>query len=148
MINLAFKDIRHNLGRFLLTTAGISLLLIVVMGMGGIYRGLIQEATLIIDRAGADVWVVQKDTKGPFAEVSKLPRNLEYRIEAVAGVASAEPFVSHTVQRNKDNRVLRLTIQGVADDGSWLPLIQGRALQAGHFEMLADKSAKFRWAVR
>lgn len=34
MINLAFKDIRHNLGRFLLTTAGISLLLIVVMGMG------------------------------------------------------------------------------------------------------------------
>lgn len=52
MINLAFKDIRHNLGRFLLTTAGISLLLIVVMGMGGIYRGLIQEATLIIDRAG------------------------------------------------------------------------------------------------
>ena len=61
MINLAFKDIRHNLGRFLLTTAGISLLLIVVMGMGGIYRGLIQEATLIIDRAGADIWVVQKD---------------------------------------------------------------------------------------
>ncbi len=142
MINLAFKDIRHNLGRFLLTTAGISLLLIVVMGMGGIYRGLIQEATLIIDRAGADIWVVQRDTKGPFAEVSKLPRNLENRIEAISGVASAEPFVSHTVQRNKDERVLRLTIQGVPDDGSWLPIIQGRALQAGHFEMLADKSAK------
>ena len=142
MINLAFKDIRHNFGRFVLTTVGISLLLMVVMGMGGIYRGLIQEATLIIDRAEADIWVVQRETKGPFAEVSKLPRNLEYRIESTAGVASAEPFVSHTVQRNKDERVLRLTIQGVPDDGAWLPIIQGRTLQQGHFEMLADKSAK------
>ena len=117
-MNLAFRDIKHNFGRFLLTTAGISLLLMVVMGMGGIYRGLIQEATLIIDRSEADIWVVQRETKGPFAEVSRVPRNLEYRIEAIAGVASAEPFVSHTVQRNKEKRVLRLTIQGVPDDGS------------------------------
>lgn len=142
MINLAFKDIRHNFGRFLLTTIGISLLLMVVMGMGGIYRGLIQEATLLIDRAGADIWVVQRETKGPFAEVSRLPRNLEYRIAAITGVASARPFVSHTIQRSKDDRVLRLTIQGVPDDGAWLPIIQGRALQLGHYEMLADKSAK------
>ena len=109
-MNLALRDIRHNLGRFCLTTAGISLLLIVVMGMGGIYRGLIQEATLIIDRSGADIWVVQRDTKGPFAEISKIPRNMEYRIAAVTGVRSAEPFISHAVQRDHRGRVLRLTI--------------------------------------
>ena len=63
MINLAFRDIKYNLGRFFLTIVGISLLLTVVMGMGGIYRGLIQEATLIIDRSGADIWVVQRVTK-------------------------------------------------------------------------------------
>ena len=39
-MNLAVRDIRHNLGRFALTTAGIGLLLMIVMGMGGIYRGL------------------------------------------------------------------------------------------------------------
>ena len=93
MMNLAFRDIKHNFGRFLLTTAGISLLLTVVMGMGGIYRGLIQEATLIIDRSGADIWVVQRNTKGPFAEISKLPRKTEYRLEAIEGVDSAAPFV-------------------------------------------------------
>ena len=142
MMNLAFRDIKHNFGRFLLTTAGISLLLMVVMGMGGIYRGLIQEATLIIDRSGADIWVVQRNTKGPFAEVSKLPRKLEYRLEAIEGVESAEPFVSHTVQRDFRKRVLRLTVQGVSDNGAWLPIIQGRTLQNGHYEMLADKSAK------
>jgi hypothetical protein len=38
-MNLALKDIRHNLGRFALTTIGVGMLLMIVMGMGGIYRG-------------------------------------------------------------------------------------------------------------
>ena len=58
-MNLAVKDIRHNIGRFLLTGIGIGMLLMMVMGMLGIYRGLIQDATLLIERIGADLWVVQ-----------------------------------------------------------------------------------------
>ena len=60
-MNLALKDIRHNLGRFTLTTVGVGLLLMIVMGMGGIYRGVIEDATLLIDRVGADLWIVQED---------------------------------------------------------------------------------------
>ena len=74
-MNLAWKDIQHNLGRFALTTLGIGMLLMIVMGMGGIYRGLIEDATLLIERIGADVWVVQRDTRGPFAEVSRVPKS-------------------------------------------------------------------------
>ena len=40
-MNLAVRDIRHNLGRFLLTCLGLSLLLAIVMSMIGIYRGLV-----------------------------------------------------------------------------------------------------------
>ena len=47
-MNLAGKDIRHNLGRFALTTIGVGMLLMIVMGMGGIYRGIIEDATLLI----------------------------------------------------------------------------------------------------
>ena len=36
-MNLAAQDIRHNLGRFVLTALGIGLLLMLVLGMGGIY---------------------------------------------------------------------------------------------------------------
>jgi hypothetical protein len=39
-MNLAIRDIRHNFGRFVLTTVGLGLLLMLVMGMGGIYPGL------------------------------------------------------------------------------------------------------------
>lgn len=143
-MNLAVKDIKHNFGRFILTAVGIGLLLMLVMGMGGIYRGLVEEATLLIDRVGADLWVVQKNTRGPFAEISRLPRNLEERILAVPGVLTANSFISHNIQRDYRDIPLRMTIQGLSwpsDRGQWLPLIAGRILGQAHYEMVADKSS-------
>lgn len=143
-MNLAVKDIRHNFGRFVLTTFGISLLLMLVIGMGGIYRGLVEEATLLLDRVDADLWVVQKNTRGPFAELSRLPRSVEDRALAVPGVSSASGFISHTIQREYRGKPLRLTIQGLSwpsDRGQWLPIIAGRALGQAHYEMVADKSS-------
>ncbi|MFO1512936.1 MAG: FtsX-like permease family protein [Verrucomicrobiota bacterium] len=144
-MNLAAKDIRHNFGRFALTTVGIGLLLMIVMGMGGIYRGLIREATLLVDRIGADLWVVQGDTRGPFAEISRVPANLEDRARAVPGVASARRFVSHTIQREHRGKPLRIVVQGLSwpeDRGDWIPLVAGRALHQAHYEMIADRSLK------
>ena len=141
---LALKDIRHNFGRFVLTTFGISLLLMLVMGMGGIYRGLVEEATLLVDRVDADLWVVQKNTRGPFAEISRLPRGVEDRVLAVPGVISANSFISHTIQREYRGKPLRVTIQGLSwpmDRGLWLPLVDGRVLGQAHYEMIADKSS-------
>ena len=130
-MNLAFRDIRHNLGRFVLTAVGIGLLLMIVMGMSGIYRGLVEDAVLLVDRLEADLWVVQKDTHGPFAEVSRLPASVSDRVRAVPGVRSADNFVSFTVQREmEDGRQLRAVIQGLdwpGDRGEWLPLVSGRA---------------------
>ena len=95
-MNLATQDIRHNLGRFLLTGVGIGLLLMIVLGMSGIYRGMIDDAMIVVDRVGADLWVVQRGTRGPFAEISRVPALLEHRLLAVPGVASARSVVSHT----------------------------------------------------
>lgn len=142
-MNLAVHDIRHNLGRFLLTAAGIGLLLMTVLGMSGIYRGLVEDALVVVDRIGADLWVVQRDTRGPFAEISRVPANLEDRLRAVPGVASARNFVSHTIQREYRGAPLRISVQGLAwpeDKGEWLRLIRGRPLGQAHFEMIADRS--------
>jgi len=141
-MNLALRDIRHNLSRFLLTALGIGMLLMLVMGMGGIYRGLIEEATLLVDKIGADLWVVQNGTKGPFAEISRIPRNLEDRLRAVPGVRSTRAFVTYSVQREHFSTSLRMQIQGLSwpeDKGEWLPLIAGRHFGAAHYEMIADK---------
>jgi putative ABC transport system permease protein len=142
-MNLATKDIRHNLGRFALTTLGVGMLLMVVMGMGGIYRGIVEDATLLIDRIGADLWIVQRSTRGPFAEVSRVPPNLVHRALAVPGVQNAREFVYHTIQRERDGSPLRIAVLGVSwptDKGDWIPLSAGRPLRQNHFEMIADVS--------
>ncbi len=41
--NLAIRDIRHNFGRLVLTTIGIGLLMMIVMGLGSIERWLIHR---------------------------------------------------------------------------------------------------------
>ncbi len=143
-MNLATKDIKHNLGRFSLTALGIGLLLMIVMGMGGIYRGLVQEATLIVSRIGADLWIVQKDTRGPFAEMSRIPRDLADRVLVVPGVETSYGFISYTVQRSYGGKLLRLTLQGLdwpEDQGRWLPIVAGRGLSQAHYEMVVDKTA-------
>jgi len=142
-MNLAVKDIRHNLGRFVLTAVGIGMLLMVVMGMGGIYRGLIEDATLLVERIGADLWIVQRDTRGPFAELSHVPRSLVYRVQVVPGVVSARGFVFHTIQRQHERRPLRMSVLGLdwpTDKGDWLPLVAGRPLRQNHYEIVVDQS--------
>ena len=144
-MNLALKDIRHNLGRFILTTVGVGLLLMIVMGMGGIYRGVIEDATLLIDRVGADLWVVQRNTRGPFAEISRVPSSLVHRVQAVPGVQMAREFVYHTIQRERAGKPLRIAVLGLSwptDKGEWLPLSAGRHLRQNHFEMIADESLR------
>jgi putative ABC transport system permease protein len=150
-MNLAIRDIRHNAGRFVFTTVGIGMLLMIVLGMSGIYRGLIHEATLLVDRVGADLWVVQGNTRGPFAEISRIPANLEDRVRAVPGVRQSRRFISHTIQRRHEGRPLRMVVQGLAwpnDRGDWIPLVAGRPLRQAHFEMIADQSLKLPLGTR
>jgi hypothetical protein len=144
-MNLAARDVRHHSGRFALTTVGVSMLLMIVMGMGGIYRGLVFEATLLINRLGADLWVVQAGTRGPFAEISRVPMNMVDRVAAVPGVACTHEFVYVTIQRQRDGLPLRMAVLGLdwpSDKGEWLPLSAGRSLaqaQGSGTHHLGDK---------
>lgn len=142
-MNLATKDIRHSLGRFALTAVGIGMLLMVVMGMGGIYRGVVEDATLLIESVDADLWIVQRGTRGPFAELSRVPANLVFRAASVPGVTSAREFVYHTIQRQRDGKPLRMAILGLSwptDKGQWISLTAGRHLGQAHYEMIADQT--------
>ncbi len=144
-MNLAIRDIRHKLGRFALTAVGLGLLLLIVMGMGGILKGIEDDATLLIDALDADLWVVQRDTRGPFAELSRVSATLEDRVRSVPGVAGSRRFVTHTVQRVHNEQPLRAMLVGLAwpdDRGDWLPIIEGRSLSQAHYELVADRSLK------
>lgn len=92
-MNLAVKDIRYNLFKFVSSTVGIGLLLMVTFAIGGIIRGVILDSSTIIESTGADLWIVQKDWLGPFVEISKFPEDYYHAIQSMHGVAEASPLV-------------------------------------------------------
>lgn len=142
-MNLALRDIQHQLPRFLATAGGLGLLLTIVLAMGGIYQGMIEEAVLLIDRTRADLWIVQESTKGPFAERSSVPLSLEDRARATPGVAWARPFSTYTTEVERPVKPLRITLVGLGwpeDRGAGLRIVRGRAIEAARGELLADEA--------
>lgn len=142
-MNLAWRDVRHQWRRFVATAFGLGLLFAVVLAMGGIYRGMVEDAVLLVDRMEADVWIVQRGTRGPFAERSVVPEALEARARAVPGVSSARTFSTLTIEPVRSGRVLRMSLVGLAwpeDRGASLPLVAGRTLGRGRGEIVVDRS--------
>jgi putative ABC transport system permease protein len=86
VISLAGRDILHSWGKFLLTGTGLGLLIGVTFTFAGVYRGMVDDAKVLLNNSGADVWVVQKDTQGPYAESSSL-RDDVYRSDGPAHAA-------------------------------------------------------------
>lgn len=142
-MNLAWKDIRRQWLRFLATGVGLGLLFTIVLAMGGIYRGLVADATALVDAIDADLWVVQRDTRGPFAERSTVPTTLEDRLRLVDGVASARSFTYATLQRGDVDHPVRIGLVGLSwpgDRGQDLPLVAGRTLALAHRELIVDRT--------
>lgn len=150
MISLAGRDIFHSWGKFVFTGVGLGLLIGVTLTMAGVYRGMVDDGKALLDNSGADLWVVQRDTLGPYAEPSSLPDDLYRSVLAVPGVAGAANVTYLTMQVQGGAREVRATIVGVAPGGvggapGWPPyLIAGRQITRSHYEAVADISAGFR----
>jgi putative ABC transport system permease protein len=142
-MNLAYRDIRYNLGRFLLTCVGLGLLLGVVLAMIGIYRGLVVDALTIARAPAIDIWVVEANTRGPFAEASQIPGDTREAIARIAGVAAAGSITYQTVEALHRGNKLRLYVIGYEPTRPGGPpnLVQGRHIGRSHYELVADKSS-------
>lgn len=140
-MNLALKDIRHNLGRFLLTCVGLSLLLGIVLAMVGIYRGLVLESLGLARAAGAQVWVVEGGTRGPFAESSRLPGDSREIVAAQWGVKEAGAVAYQNVEAQHRGATKRLLVVGaeIGRLGEANGLVEGRPILRSRYEAIADR---------
>ncbi len=140
-MNLAYRDIRHNLGRFLLTCFGLSLLLGVVLSMIGIYRGLVEDALTLVRAPRADVWVVESGTRGPFAESSRIPGDTREAIARLHGVTAAGAVTYQSVETEHAGRKLRLYVVGYKPGRPGGPehIATGRGIGRSHYELIADR---------
>jgi putative ABC transport system permease protein len=139
-MNLAYREVRHKLGRFLLTCFGLSLLLGVVLAMVGIYRGIVEEALTITRAPKIDLWVAQSGTQGPFAEASRIPGDIRAGVARLSGVAEAGSVTYQSVEAFHAGQKLRIYVIGYEPGrlGGPSDLVAGRLIGRSHYEMIAD----------
>ena len=140
-MNLALPDIRYKLGRFVLTCIGLSLLLGVVIMMAGIFRGQTADALALSQAIGADLWVVESGSKGPFAEASRIPGDTREMVRRIQGVEAAGSITLQTVQVGSAGKPLRLQVVGfeLGRPGGPKTLIAGRDIIRSNYELIADR---------
>ena len=152
MISLAGRDILHAWGKFVFTGVGLGLLIGVTLTMAGVYRGMVDDGKVLLDNSGADLWVVQKDTLGPYAESSSVPDDLWRSIRTMPGVIETANVTYLTMQVTKQSHTnvqdVRAMVVGIAAGGAgtpgWPPqLVAGRQITRGHYEAVADIASGF-----
>ncbi|MBW7862500.1 MAG: ABC transporter permease [Rhodocyclaceae bacterium] len=147
MISLAGRDILHGWSKFALTGMGLGLLIGVTLTMAGVYRGMVDDARVLLNNSGADLWVVQQATLGPYAESSSIPDDVWRSVAAVEGVARVANVTYLTTQIRHGSRDVRAMIVGVSpgtgEPGQPTQLVAGRHLTRGHHEAVADQATGF-----
>jgi len=148
MISLAGRDILHSWTKYVYTGIGLGLLIGVTLSMAGIYRGMVDDAQALLKNSGADIWVVQKDTLGPYAEPSSVRDDAYRAILGLSGIAQAAnvTYLTMQVQQAEQNaRDVRVMVVGFEPDqpGQPLYLSQGRFITRSHYEAIADVKTGF-----
>ena len=145
MISLAGRDILHGWSKYVLTGLGLGLLIGVTLSMAGVYRGMVDDAHALLSNSRADLWVVQKDTQGPYAESSSIKDDVVRSVRGMPGVAAAAnvTYLTMQVARNgEDNRVMVVGIEpGMPGAPGYL--VAGRHLTRNHYEAVADVKTGF-----
>ncbi len=140
MINLASRDILHGLGKFIFTGLGLGLLIGVTLTMAGVYRGMVDDAQVLIENAGADLWVVQRDTLGPYAEPSSVRDDVANDLLGLPGIREAGNVTYLTMQIRHNRKDIRVMLVGyeTGKPGEPAYLIAGHPIARSHYEALAD----------
>ncbi len=139
-MNLALADIRHKLGRFVLTCLGLGLLMAVALSMVGIYQGVVTEALALSRSLRADLWIVESGTRGPFAEASRIPGDVREMVVRLPGVAAAGAITLRTAEAQAPQGTIRVQVIGYEPGrpGGPSAIATGRGLGATRFEIVAD----------
>jgi len=145
VISLAGRDILHSCSKFVLTGIGLGLLIGVTLSMAGIYRGMVDDAKALLNNSGADIWVVQQETQGPYAESSSLRDDVYRALLALPGISRAANVTYLTMQVRLGNTDVRAMVVGFEPGQPGEPgyLVAGRQITRSHYEAVADVKTGF-----
>src|SRR5258708_14383091 len=89
MVDLAFKMLLDDKTRFAITVLGVGFAAALVLVQMGLFFGLLENASITIDRLDADLWITARNT--PNVDFGNpFPEGYVQRIRSIPGVARAD----------------------------------------------------------
>jgi putative ABC transport system permease protein len=92
VVDIARKNLLYDRTRFLITVVGVTFSVVLIFAQFGIYLGFMQNASIIIDKTDADIWITSRNSANfdfplPFTE-----RKLN-KVKETPGVAWADHLI-------------------------------------------------------
>ncbi|HNS98346.1 MAG TPA: ABC transporter permease [Polyangiaceae bacterium] len=149
MVDLARKNLLHDKARLVLTLAGVSFSVCLVLVQVGLFMGMLDNASLIIDRTDADIWITSRNTPNVDFGQAFSDRYVD-RVRSTPGVARADNLVvfyfDMALPTGKEERTIGYAMSDLAAWGLPWSLVEGSAkdLRSGPFIVL-DRSARRRF---
>jgi putative ABC transport system permease protein len=92
VVSLARRNLLHDRLRFAITVSGVAFAVMLVFVQVGLFRGLLSNASITIERMSADLWVTSKNT--PNVDFSHtFSDSYVQRVRSIPGVARADNLV-------------------------------------------------------
>src|SRR5271154_1863667 len=92
MIDLALKMLLDDKARFAATVLGVGFAVALVLIQVGLFFGLLENASITIDRLDAELWVTARGT-AHLDFVNPFPETYVDRVRSVPGVARADNLI-------------------------------------------------------
>jgi len=132
---VTLRDLQWRRRRFLVAVLAAALVFAMTLLLSGVNHVLRVEPGRIVDRLGANAFVVPADSTGPFTATSVMTLEAGERLQSQRGVDAVEPFVYfHATVDDRDFNVLAIEPGGMAAPA----VVDGDAL-AGRGQMVSDR---------
>jgi putative ABC transport system permease protein len=147
MVHLATKILLDDKTRFLTTVSGVAFAAMLVLVQVGVFLGMLESASITIDRLDADLWVSAKNTPNiDFANT--FPELYVQRVRSVAGVERADNlivwFVTVALPTGAKEAVIVYGLEDFARWGFPWKVVSGdpRDLRRGRYVMVDESAAR------
>src|SRR3954469_16829425 len=142
-----FRFTLHDRTRFLTTVSGVGFAVMLVFVQVGIFLGMLESASITIDRLDAELWITARNTANiDFANT--FPDSYVHRVRSVPGVERADNLIVWFVTvalptGGKESALVYATEDFAAWHFPW-HVVEGnpRDLRRGRYVMLDESAAR------
>lgn len=114
MISIAWRNLTRERTRLAISVGGVTLAVVLILLLRGVYAGFIDESTRYFRGVQADVWVAAAGTPGDFFRAgSFMPVSAGERLRAVEGTAEVTAVLSRSVLFEQGRKQVDFLLVGV-----------------------------------